>query len=161
MYAPLLITRCFPWAIGPQSSGGLALLQHSMLCNIACCITQHITQVIHSLYLLANAACMLDTTRPWLMQGQGVVQPDKLKRAADPVRQAANMVSSMLGGSNSSEYNSHMLRSNRQEFSNFASQSPAFATVLHCAGLSQAKVGVCGMLFGPVACCIDLDLVPQ
>lgn len=46
-------------------------------------------------------------------KGQGVVQPDKLKRAADPVRQAANMVSSMLGGSNSSEYNSHMLRSNR------------------------------------------------
>ncbi len=47
------------------------------------------------------------------MQGQGVVQPDKLKRAADPVRQAANKVSSMLGGSNSSHYNSHMLRSNR------------------------------------------------
>lgn len=47
------------------------------------------------------------------MQGNGVVQPDKLKRAADPVRQAANKVSSMLGGSNSSQYNSHMLRSNR------------------------------------------------
>ncbi|DBA73251.1 TPA: hypothetical protein ACH3X1_011314 [Trebouxia sp. C0004] len=46
-------------------------------------------------------------------KGQGVVQPDKLKRAADPVRQAANKVSSMLGGSNSSQYNPHMVRSNR------------------------------------------------
>lgn len=49
-----------------------------------------------------------------MLQGQGVVQPDKIKKAADPVRQAANKVSSMLGGSNSSSYNSHMLRSNRQ-----------------------------------------------
>ena len=47
------------------------------------------------------------------LQGQGVVQPDKLKKAADPVRQAANKVSSLLGGSSSSQYNSHMLRSNR------------------------------------------------
>ncbi|KAL3146787.1 hypothetical protein ABBQ38_014769 [Trebouxia sp. C0009 RCD-2024] len=46
-------------------------------------------------------------------KGQGVVQPDKLKKATDPVRQAANRVSSMLGGSSSSNYNSHMLRSNR------------------------------------------------
>lgn len=49
-----------------------------------------------------------------MLQGQGVVRPDKIKKAADPVRQAANKVSSMLGGSNSSSYNSHMLRSNRQ-----------------------------------------------
>lgn len=48
-----------------------------------------------------------------ICKGQGVVQPDKIKKAADPVRQAANKVSSMLGGSNSSSYNSHMLRSNR------------------------------------------------
>lgn len=48
-----------------------------------------------------------------IVQGQGVVKPDKIKKAADPVRQAANKVSSMLGGSSSS-YNSHMLRSNRQ-----------------------------------------------
>lgn len=47
-----------------------------------------------------------------IVQGQGVVKPDKIKKAADPVRQAANKVSSMLGGSSSS-YNSHMLRSNR------------------------------------------------
>ena len=49
-----------------------------------------------------------------VLQGQGIVQPDKLKKASDPVRKAANKVSSMLGGSNSSSYNSHMLRSNRQ-----------------------------------------------
>ena len=43
-----------------------------------------------------------------------MVRPDKMKKAADPMRQAANKVSSMLGGGNSSSYNSHMLRSNRQ-----------------------------------------------
>lgn len=48
-----------------------------------------------------------------IVQGQGVVKPEKIKKAADPVRQAANKVSSMLGGGSSS-YNSHMLRSNRQ-----------------------------------------------
>lgn len=55
----------------------------------------------------------LATPRSLIVQGQGVVQPDKIKKAADPVRQAANKVSSMLGGGSSS-YNSHMLRSNRQ-----------------------------------------------
>lgn len=46
-------------------------------------------------------------------RGQGIVKPDKLKKASDPVRQAANAVSSMLGSSSSTQYNSHMLRSNR------------------------------------------------
>lgn len=45
-------------------------------------------------------------------KGQGIVQPEKLRKAADPVRQAANKVSSLLGGSNSNDY-THMLRSNR------------------------------------------------
>ena len=49
-----------------------------------------------------------------MLQGQGVVQPDKIKKASDPMRQAANKVSSLLGSSNSSSYSAHMLRSNRQ-----------------------------------------------
>ena len=91
---------------------GVALLQHSMLHVLVA--AQHSGHAFTYVCLLTNAACVLDTIYPWLVQGQGVVQPNKLKKAADPVRQAANMVSSMLGGSNSSEYNSHMLRSNRQ-----------------------------------------------
>ena len=80
-------------------------------------LLQHSPQVIQS----HMCVCLPMLLACWtqlgpLVQGQGVVQPDKLKKAADPVRQAANMVSSMLGGSNSSEYNSHMLRSNRQGF---------------------------------------------
>ena len=51
------------------------------------------------------------------LQGQGIVQPEKLRKAADPVRQAANKVSSLLGGSNSNDY-THMLRSNRQGIMN-------------------------------------------
>lgn len=69
----------------------------------------------HSIDTNVAVIMMLKLATPCslIVQGQGVVQPDKIKKAADPVRQAANKVSSMLGGGSSS-YNSHMLRSNRQ-----------------------------------------------
>ena len=81
-------------------------------------------------------SCMHLTVKLSCMQGQGIVQPDKIKKAADPVRQAANKVSSMFGGSDSSSYNSHMLRSNRQvsaQCSSFHLRAlPAEASLFQC-----------------------------
>lgn len=46
-------------------------------------------------------------------KGQGIMQAKQLQKAKDPVRQAANKVQSMLGGSSSTSYSTTALRSNR------------------------------------------------